>query len=220
MEIGAIIKKRRMMMKLTQEEFAARLNVTPQAVSRWENEISLPDITLVPRIADILNLSCDDLLRGKEHCITHYALAGGILIDASEVMIQNDIDVLFGYCTENENQELRRVLHADDAEFLRNMVKDILNSQEYEVLQAKNGEECMDILEKETVDILLLDINMPGNGLVILEKVKKAYPELPVLMLSAMADDKTVKKTLELGAAGFVAKPFGAEVLLEHLKYM
>lgn len=220
MEIGAIIKKRRTMMKLTQEEFAARLNVTPQAVSRWENEISLPDIALVPRIADILKLSCDDLLKGKEHRITHYALAGGILIDASEVMIQNDIDVLFGYCKENENRELRRVLHADDAEFLRNMVKDILNSQEYEVLQAKDGEECMDILEKETVDILLLDINMPGNGLVILEKVKNAYPELPVLMLSAMADDKTVKKTLELGAVGFVAKPFGAEVLLEHLKYI
>ena len=78
----------------------------------------------------------------------------------------------------------------------------------------------MDILEKETVDILLLDINMPGNGLVILEKVKNAYPELPVLMLSAMADHKTVKKTLELGASGFVAKPFGPEDLLEHLKYM
>lgn len=220
MEIGAIIKKRRMMMKLTQEEFAARLNVTPQAVSRWENEISLPDITLVPRIAELLKISCDDLLNGKEPCITHYALAGGILIDASEVMIQNDIDVLFGYCKENEKPDRRLVLHADDAEFLRNVVKDILNSQGYEVLQAKDGEECMDILEKETVDILLLDINMPGNGLVILEKVKNAYPELPVLMLSAMADDKTVKKTLELGAAGFVAKPFGAEVLLEHLKWI
>ena len=76
MEIGAIIKKLRTVMKLTQEEFAGKLNVTPQAVSRWENEISLPDISLVPRIADILKLSCDDLLRGKENRITHYALAG------------------------------------------------------------------------------------------------------------------------------------------------
>ena len=80
MEIGAIIKKRRVAMKLTQEELAEKLNVTPQAVSRWENEISLPDITLVPRIADLLKMSCDDLLKGKEHRITHYALAGGILI--------------------------------------------------------------------------------------------------------------------------------------------
>ena len=97
MKIGAIIKKQRVLMKLTQEEFAARLNVTPQAVSRWEKEISLPDITLVPRIADLLKKSCDDLLKGKEHRITHYALAGGILIDASEVLIQNAMDDVYLY---------------------------------------------------------------------------------------------------------------------------
>lgn len=220
MEIGAIIKKRRTVMKLTQEEFAGKLNVTPQAVSRWENEISLPDISLVPRIADILKLSGDDLLRGKENRITHYALAGGIMIDASEVLIQNDIDVLFGYSKENEKNDRHLVLHADDADFLRNVVKDILSSQGYEVLQAKDGEECIDILSRNQVDILLLDINMPGNGLVILEEVKKTYPDLPVLMLSAMADDQTVKKTLALGANGFVVKPFGAEDLIEHLKYV
>ena len=56
--------------------------------------------------------------------------------------------------------------------------------------------------------------------MVILEEVKKTYPDLPVLMLSAMADDQTVKKTLELGADGFVAKPFGVEDLIEHLKYV
>lgn len=218
MMIGEIIKKRRVFMKFTQEELAEKLNVTPQAVSRWENDISLPDITLVLRIAEVLKISCDALLKGKEPCMTHYALAGGILIDASEVLIQNDIDVLFGYCKENEKSDRRLVLHADDAEFLRNMVKDILNSQGYEVLQAKDGEECMELLQKETVDILLLDINMPGNGLEILAKAREAYPELPILMLSAMADDKTVKKTLELGAAGFVAKPFQAEALLEHLR--
>ena len=220
MEIGAIIKKRRVAMKLTQEELAEKVNVTPQAVSRWENDISLPDITLVPRIADLLKISCDDLLKGKEPCVTHYALAGGILINAAEVLIQNDIDVIFGYCKEKEKSDRRHVLHADDSEFLRNMVKDILNSQGYEVLQAKDGEECLDILAKEPVDILLLDINMPGNGLEILKEVKKASPELPVLMLSAMADDKTVKKTQEFGASGFVAKPFGVETLLEHLKYV
>ena len=99
-------------------------------------------------------------------------------------------------------------------------MKDILSSQGYEVLQAKDGEECIDILSRNQVDILLLDINMPGNGLVILEEVKKTYPDLPLLMLSAMADDQTVKKTLALGANGFVVKPFGAEDLIEHLKYV
>lgn len=66
------------------------------------------------------------------------------MIDASEVMIQNDIDVLFGYCKEGEKRDRHLVLHADDAEFLRKVVKDILSSQGYEVLQAKDDEECMD----------------------------------------------------------------------------
>lgn len=218
MRIGDLIKKRRAALKLTQEELAEKCNVTPQAVSRWENEISLPDITLVPRISEVLKISCDDLLKGKEPCITHYALAGGISVDVSEVMIQNDIDVFFGYQKPEERQDCRRVLHADDAEFLRNLVQDMLEGQGYEVLQAKDGETCLDVLSKEQVDILLLDINMPGNGLEILAKVKEDYPELPVLMLSVMSDEKTVAKTRELGAAGFVAKPFQAECLLEHLR--
>lgn len=218
MRIGDIIKKRRIAMKLTQEELAEKCNVTPQAVSRWENEISLPDITLVPRISEVLKMSCDDLLKGKEPCITHYALAGGILVDASEIMIQNDIDMLFGYRKAEEKPDHRKVLHADDSEFLRNLVEEMLVGQGYEVLQAKDGETCLEMLAKEKVDILLLDINMPGNGLEILAKVKGDYPELPVLMLSAMADEKTVQKTIQLGAAGFVAKPFQAEALLEHLR--
>ena len=217
MRIGEMIKKRRVEMKLTQEELAEKLNVTPQAVSRWENEISLPDITLVPRLSEVLKVSCDNLLKGSEPCITHYALAGGIAIDLSEVMIQNDIDVLFGYRKADERPDHRRVLHADDAQFLRDRVQEILSSRGYEGLQAKDGDECMELLAKEKVDILLLDINMPGNGLEILAKVKEIYPELPVLMLSAMAGEKTVRKTMELGAAGFVAKPFAAESLLEHL---
>lgn len=217
MIIGDIIKKRRIALKLTQEELAEKCNVTPQAVSRWENEISLPDITLVPRLSEVLKISCDTLLKGNEPCITHYALAGGVMVDASEIMIQNDIDELFGYQKESEKPDHRKVLHADDSEFLRNLVKDILSSQGYEGLQAKDGKECMEILSREKIDILLLDINMPGNGLEILAKVKETYPELPVLMLSVMAGEKTVRKTLELGAAGFVAKPFAAEALLEHL---
>lgn len=62
---------------------------------------------------------------------------------------------------------------------------------------------------------------MPGyNGLEVLEQVKKGYPNLPVLMLSAVADMRTVQETVRLGAAGFVVKPFGPEDLVEHLRYI
>ena len=217
MEIGFIIKKRRVAMKLTQEELADKLNVTPQAVSRWENEVSLPDITLVPRISTILGLSCDTLLKGKEERSIHYEQVG-ITVDTADVMIQNDIDALFGFCKTEEKGDNHIILHADDSEFLRGIVKNIISAQGYDVIEAKDGVECMDILTKKKPDILLLDINMPGyNGLEVLEQVVKEYTDISVLMLSAVADSKTVKETLRLGAKGFVAKPFSEVDLLEHL---
>lgn len=217
MEIGAIIKKRRVAMKLTQEELAEKLNVTPQAVSRWENEVSLPDITLIPRISTVLGLSCDTLLKGKEERSIHYEQVG-ITVDTADIMIQNDIDSLFGFCKKEDRADHRIILHADDSDFLRSMVRNIISSKGYDVIEAKDGVECMDILIKKKPDILLLDINMPGyNGLEVLERVVKEYPDIPVLVLSAVADSKTVQETLRLGAKGFVAKPFGEDDLLEHL---
>lgn len=50
---------------ITQEEMAERLGVTPQAVSKWENDISYPDILLLPKIAEILDVSVDVLLSGE-----------------------------------------------------------------------------------------------------------------------------------------------------------
>lgn len=52
----------RKLKKLTQEEIAERVNISPQAVSKWENDISLPDISILPTLADILDVSLDELL--------------------------------------------------------------------------------------------------------------------------------------------------------------
>lgn len=217
MEIGAIIKKRRVMMKLTQEEFAAGLNVTPQAVSRWENDMSLPDITLVSKISEVLGISCDALLKGKEERSINYELAGRV-VDPADIMLQKDIDILFEFEKQDKKTEGRVVLHADDSEYLRKMVKDILSSRGYDMIEVKDGLECLDVLLSKQPDILLLDINMPGiNGLEVLEQVKKEYPYIPVVMLSAVADLETVKEALRIGASGFVAKPLSPEDLVEHL---
>lgn len=145
MEIGAIIKKRRVMMKLTQEEFAAKLNVTPQAVSRWENEMSLPDITLLPRISEVLDISCDALLKEKAERSINYAQAG-IVVDLADIMLQKDIDIFFPSRKSEQKTEGRVVLHADDSDYLRSMVKEILSTNAYDVIEAKNGVECLDIL--------------------------------------------------------------------------
>lgn len=64
--IGQKIAEKRKQMHLTQEELALRLNVSPQAVSKWENDLSIPDITLLIALADLFNISLDELIRQKE----------------------------------------------------------------------------------------------------------------------------------------------------------
>ena len=214
MRIDETIKVRRRAVKLTQEELAEKLNVTPQAVSRWENEVSLPDITLVPRICDELNISIDQLMKDDESRKADYLVTKPV----AEPLTQKEIDAIFCFVKGQEKEEHRTVLHADDAEFLRMMVKDVLKSQGYTVLQAKNGIECMKMLYAKEVDILLLDINMPGyNGLDILGAVSEQFPKVKVLMLSALTDEATVREALKRGAKGFVAKPYNNQDLFEHM---
>ena len=95
-------------------------------------------------------------------------------------------------------------------------VSAVLNSVEFDVTYIPETSENikMVVVVKDESGAVI------GASYQTLEKVKGAYPELPVLMLSAMADEKIVKKTLELGASGFVAKPFKPEDLLEHLKWV
>lgn len=62
MNLGKTITEKRKLKGMTQEELAAKLGVSPQAVSKWENNLSCPDITLLPEIAKLFNISVDTLL--------------------------------------------------------------------------------------------------------------------------------------------------------------
>lgn len=214
MIIGKVIKECRQAKNLTQESLAEKLNVTPQAVSRWENEISYPDITLLPRISRVLGISADVLL--------------GIKGDADEAacdvrkdmpLCQNDVDMIFGYVSpQGKANNGKRVLAVDDVPFMRKVLSDILTSSGFVFFEAPGGKEALSMLKKERFDLVLLDINMPEmNGLEVLEKTKETYPELPVVMLSAVCDEETVRRALELGASGFVAKPFNAKDMVDRI---
>lgn len=64
--LGKNIANRRKMLHLTQEELAEKLGVSAQAVSKWENDISIPDISLLINLADLFETSLDELVRNKE----------------------------------------------------------------------------------------------------------------------------------------------------------
>lgn len=161
MNIAGVIKSRRQKLNMTQAELAALLHVTPQAVSRWEMDISYPDVAIVPKISQALQVSADELLgivplrnreAGKDR-------ESGL--HTAPVLTQSQVDSIFNYAPASVGGRGKKILVVDDADFLRMTLEDILSRRGHNVLQARNGLECLDILQKETVDVCLLDIVMP-----------------------------------------------------------
>ena len=64
--LGSRISDYRKRANITQDQLAEKMNVSPQAVSKWENDLSCPDISLLPQLADLFNVSIDELMRGDE----------------------------------------------------------------------------------------------------------------------------------------------------------
>lgn len=231
METGNVIREYRTLRNMTQEELAAVLLVTPQAVSRWETGVSYPDIAMIPEIVKVLGVSADELLGCGGHeadgnkdqapALDYSALVESVQEIEGKILNQSQIDNIFDYVPRPVPVS-KMVLTIDDSDFMRMMLTDMLSHEHHKVLQAKSGEEGLEILKGETcgvpVDVCILDIKMPGmNGLEVLGAIKRDYPGLRVIMLSAMCTEEIVKKALELGADAFVAKPFQSSALLERI---
>lgn len=86
---------------------------------------------------------------------------------------------------------------------------------QYEILTATSGKEALDLIDREPLDVVLLDILMPGaDGLEVLEQVKQRPAPLQVIMLTATKTVKTAVTAMKLGACDYVTKPFDVDELL------
>jgi len=109
------------------------------------------------------------------------------------------------------------VLIVDDSSSMRAIIKKIVKISGFNVGQcweAADGKDAMKVLLAEWVDLVLTDINMPNmNGLELLSTMKKdeILKSIPVVMISTEGSDKTVRESEELGASGYIKKPFVPE---------
>lgn len=106
----------------------------------------------------------------------------------------------------------------DNDSLIREIVEKILedNNQIKLIFKAEDGYECLDYLEKNKVDIVLLDIGMPKmNGIEVLEKIKKSNSKAKVIMLTSCKDKEIVLKCLNIGAEGYLSKAIDSEGLVD-----
>jgi two-component system, NtrC family, nitrogen regulation response regulator NtrX len=110
---------------------------------------------------------------------------------------------------------MAHVLVIDDEKAIRNTLKEILEYEKHQVELAPSGADGLEVLKKDTIDVVLLDIKMAGmDGMEVLERVVKEYPDVQVIMISGHGNVDTAVKALKAGAFDFIEKPLDLNRLL------
>ncbi len=109
------------------------------------------------------------------------------------------------------------ILIVDDEERIRAVIKTYALNEGYHVFEANDGYEALDIVKKETIDVIVLDIMMPKlDGFTTLSKIKEVS-DIPVIMLSARAEEYDKLHGFKLGIDDYVTKPFSAKELMARI---
>ena len=121
----------------------------------------------------------------------------------------------------NDNKK-STVLIVDDDDMMLQMAEYILSKDtDLRILKANSGMQCIGTLQQEIVDLVLLDIQMPGmDGLRTMELIRKRedWKDIPVIFMTATSDRNTVVKASQLGVAGYIKKPFLPQDLVQRVE--
>lgn len=115
----------------------------------------------------------------------------------------------------------KRILVVDDEKSIVRLLSIRLHSQNYEVLTAYDGSQCVKVAKAEKPDLILLDIKMPsGSGIKAFENLQnfKETKDIPVIFITAYPKPELKDLVFEMGATGFVTKPFNGELLMSRIK--
>ncbi len=106
------------------------------------------------------------------------------------------------------------LLVVDDEQMLLDMVSDALRFAGYEVRSADNGETALRVVREEPIDLVILDVNMPGlDGFDVARRFREDGGDVPVIFLTARADADDVREGFETGGDDYLTKPFRLEEL-------
>ena len=108
------------------------------------------------------------------------------------------------------------ILVVDDSEFMRRVIRNILEAGGHKVIEAKNSEEAVRVFREQGADIVTMDIVMPEtDGIEAVKRLKDIDDRVKIIMISALGHQRTVMRALEAGALDFIMKPFTSDDVLE-----
>ena len=112
-----------------------------------------------------------------------------------------------------------KILVVDDESRMRKLVRDFLVKNNYEVVEAADGEEALDLFfEKNDMDLIILDVMMPKmDGWQVCREIR-AYSKVPIIMLTAKSDERDELLGFELGVDEYISKPFSPKILVARVE--
>lgn len=112
-----------------------------------------------------------------------------------------------------------KILVVDDEQRMRKLVKDFLVKQNFNVMEAENGEEAVDLFyENKDIALIILDVMMPRmDGWEVCREIRQ-YSQVPIIMLTAKGDEKDELLGFELGVDEYISKPFSPKILVARVE--
>lgn len=113
---------------------------------------------------------------------------------------------------------MEKILIADDEQLMRQLVIDFLKPEGYEILEASDGKEALEIYDKEHPDLILLDVMIPGyDGWTVCREIRREST-VPIMMLTAKGEEIDQLFAYDLGADEYITKPFSPKILVAKIK--
>lgn len=112
----------------------------------------------------------------------------------------------------------KTIFVVDDDEMIREIAQDMLNHMGYKVILAKDGQEAIEIFKQRgnEIDMIMVDLIMPKmNGLVCYHKLKEINQNIPIIIASGLGELSKKQSILDMGAAGYLEKPYSIKTLSE-----
>ena len=116
------------------------------------------------------------------------------------------------------NLDAGRILVVDDEPAIRRLLRSTLGVQDYTILEAASVAQALDVLGREKVDLIILDLGLPdGDGFEVIQKLRPDS-QVPIIVLSSRDDERGKVQALDAGADDYVTKPFGVEELVARIR--
>jgi len=111
------------------------------------------------------------------------------------------------------------VLIADDSEFMRNLLREILEEDHNIVGEVENGVEAVEVYKEQHPDLVMMDIVMPiRDGIDATDEIKSSNPDANVIMCTSVGQEEKMKEAVRAGADGYITKPFQKPSVMEAIK--